>query len=99
MTKNSSTDCLRDKLRATIEAKRISRIGIEEAENKLNELIKQRKKLHAKKANVSKLDIMIEVLEEEINKITEASSNTQHGCPIDGGVGFGSGGGAGTDSG
>ena len=42
---------------------------------------------------------MIEVLGEEIDKIIEASENAQHGCPIEGGIGFGSGGGAGTDSG
>ena len=40
-----STIDLKDKLRATLEAKRIARSGIEEAEKKYNELVKQRKKL------------------------------------------------------
>jgi t-SNARE complex subunit (syntaxin) len=90
---------LKVKLRATIEAKRIARTGLEEAEKKFDELVKLRKKLKAKKQDFSRLDVMIEVLGDEIDKISEAAANAQHGCPIDGGVGFGSGGGAGTDSG
>ena len=95
---NSHID-LKVKLRATIEAKRIARTGLEEAEKKFDELVKLRKKLKSKKGDISKIDIMIEVLGDEIDKIAEASANAQHGCPIEGGVGFGSGGGAGTDSG
>jgi hypothetical protein len=90
---------LKVKLRATIEAKRIARTGIEEAEKKLDELVKLRKKLKADKKDTTRLDVMIEVLGDELDKIEEANANSQHGCPIDGGVGFGSGGGAGTDSG
>ena len=90
---------LKVKLRATIEAKRIARTGIEEAEKKLNKLIQLRKELKSKKKDTSRIDVTIEVLGDELDKIEEAKANSQHGCPIDGGVGFGSGGGAGTDSG
>lgn len=97
MTKSS--DNLKVKLRATIEAKRIARIGLEEAEKKIKDLIKLRKKLKSEKKDLTVINIMIEVLGDEIDKIIEASENAQHGCPIEGGIGFGSGGGAGTDSG
>jgi hypothetical protein len=90
---------LKVKLRATIEAKRIARIGLEEAEKKLKDLIKLRKKLKSEKKDLTVINVMIEVLGDEIDKIIEASENAQHGCPIEGGIGFGSGGGAGTDSG
>jgi len=94
-----STIDLKDKLRATLEAKRIARSGIEEAEKKYNELVKQRKKLKSKKEDVRKIDVIIEVLGEELDKLVESSNNAQHGFPIEGGNGFGSGGGAGTDAG
>ena len=94
-----STIDLKEKLRATLEAKRIARSGLEEAEKKYDDLVKQRKKLKANKEDVSKIDVKIEILGEEIDKIIEASNNAQYGCPIEGGVGFGSGGGAGTDAG
>jgi len=97
MTKLS--DDLKVKLRATIEAKRIARTGLEEAEKKFKEFIKLRKKLKLEKKDITRIDVMLEVLGDEIDKITEASENAQHGCPIEGGLGFGSGGGAGTDSG
>ena len=97
MTKSS--DHLKVKLRATLEAKRIARIGLEEAEKKIKDLIKLRKKLKSEKKDLTVINVMIEVLGEEIDKIIEASENAQHGCPIEGGIGFGSGGGAGTDSG
>ncbi len=90
---------LKLKLSAIIEAKRIARSGLEEAEKKLVFLIKERKKLMQNKKNVTKITFLIEFLEEELEKITEAASNAQHGCNIDGGVGFGSGGGSGTDAG
>ena len=95
---NSSNE-LKVKLRATIEAKRIARTGLEEAEKKFNELVKLRKKLKLAKKDLTGINVMLEVLGDEIDKITEASENAQHGCPIEGGLGFGSGGGAGTDSG
>ena len=94
----SSVD-LKVKLRATIEAKRIARTGLEEAEKKYDELVKIRKKMKSTKKDLTRIDVMIEVLGDEIDKITEAAANAQHGCPIEGGLGFGSGGGAGTDSG
>ena len=87
------------KLGAIIEAKRIARSGLEEAEKKLVLLIKERKMLREKKKDVSRINLIIEILEEELEKITEAASNAQHNCPVDGGIGFGSGGGSGTDSG
>lgn len=90
---------LKVKLRATIEAKRIARIGLEEAEKKFKELIKLRKELKSSKKDLTGINVMIEVLGDEIDKIIEASEKAQHGCPIEGGLGFGSGGGAGTDSG
>ena len=95
----NSSDDLKVKLRATIEAKRIARTGLEEAEKKFKDLINLRKKLKSEKKDLTRINIMLEVLGEEIDKITEASENAQHGCPIEGGLGFGSGGGAGTDSG
>lgn len=97
MTKSSGD--LKVKLRATIEAKRISRIGLEEAEEKFKELIKLRKKLKSEKKDLTGINVMIEVLGDEIDKIIEASEKAENGCPIEGGLGFGSGGGAGTDSG
>jgi len=97
MTKSSND--LKVKLRATIEAKRIARIGLEEAEKKFKELIKLRKELKSSKKDLTGINIMLEVLGDEIDKIIEASEKAQHGCPIEGGLGFGSGGGAGTDSG
>ena len=90
---------LKMKLGAIIEAKRIARSGLEEAEKKLVLLIKERKMLREKKKDVSRINLIIEILEEELEKITEASSNAQHNFPVDGGIGFGSGGGSGTDSG
>ena len=95
----NSSDDLKVKLRATIEAKRIARTGLEEAEKKFKDLINLRKKLKSEKKDLTIINVILEVLGEEIDKITEASENAQHGCPIEGGLGFGSGGGAGTDSG
>jgi len=95
----NSSDDLKVKLRATIEAKRIARTGLEEAEKKFKDLINLRKKLKSEKKDLTRINVILEVLGEEIDKITEASENAQHGCPIEGGLGFGSGGGAGTDSG
>jgi hypothetical protein len=94
-----SSNDLKVKLRATIEAKRIARIGLEEAERKFKELIKLRKELKSSKKDLTGINVMLEVLGDEIDKIIEASEKAQHGCPIEGGLGFGSGGGAGTDSG
>ena len=90
---------LKLKLGAIIEAKIIASSGLEEAEKKLVLLIKERKKMLQNKKNVTKITLIIQFLEEELEKITEAASNAQHGCHIDGGVGFGSGGGSGTDAG
>jgi hypothetical protein len=75
---------LRVKLRATIEAKRISRSGLDNAEERLKELRKQRK--HIKKdtkENVEYIDFLIEVLDGELNKIEEASANMQFSGPSD----------------
>lgn len=96
MPKNAD---LKQKLRATLEAKRIARTGLDSAYERLEEFNTQRERLIKEKKNVTHLDILIGVLREELDKIEEASANMQHGCNIDGGVGFGSGGGSGTDAG
>ena len=87
------------KLRATLEAKRIARSGLDNAYDKLDEWKKLRKRLRKQKKDLSNLNIKIDVMVEEIAKIEFNSANMQYGDVVDGGNGFGCGGGSGTDAG
>jgi hypothetical protein len=69
-------DDLKIKLQTFIEAKRIAKCGMEDVGKKLSELIKERKKLKKKNQYDGKLDLMIELLSEELDKILEDSNIT-----------------------
>ena len=93
----STKEDLKHKLRATIEAKKIARLSLELAWERLDELKEKRKR--ARGAEKKRLNVLIDILEKELEKIEENNSNMQYGEPIDGGIGFGSCGGAGHDNG
>lgn len=98
MTKSPDTKVyLKAKLRASLEAKKIARMNEDVANEKLEELKKKGKKLHGKAKETNK--ILVNVLEEELNKKIEAYNNMSYGSNIEGGVGYGSGGGSGNDAG
>ena len=88
---------LKLKLKATIEAKKISRLNEDVANEKLKELKKNGKKLtgKAKESN----DILVSVLHEELERKIDAYNNMSYGGNIEGGLGYGSCGGSGTDAG
>lgn len=86
------------RFKATLEANRISRLGMDNAYTKLNEFKKQLEK-EKNSGRKEWLKIVIQVLEEKMEQKEEVLANTQYGCPVDGGVGFGWGGGSGTDAG
>ena len=88
---------LRIKLKATLEAKKISRLSEDVAYERLDELKRKGKRMtgKAKESN----DIMVSVLKEELDKKLEAYNNMSYGGNIAGGIGYGSGGGSGTDAG
>lgn len=88
---------LKAKLKASLEAKKIARLNEEVAAEKLKELKRKGKKLNgiAKESN----KILVSTLEEEINKKIEARDNMSYGDTVEGGVGYGSCGGNGTDAG
>lgn len=88
---------LRIKLKATLEAKKIARLSEDVAYERLDDLKRKGKKMtgKAKESN----DIMISVLKEELDKKLEAYNNMSYGGNIEGGIGYGSGGGSGTDAG
>ena len=73
-------------------------MGIDKAYENLDELKKVRKRLKIENKDVSGLDIKIDTLEEELLRLEEAGDNMQCGGDIQGGIGFGSGGGCGTDA-
>jgi len=64
-------DDLKIKLKTFIEAKRIAKCGMEDVGKKLSELIKERKNLKKKNQYDGKLDLMIELLSDELDKILE----------------------------
>jgi hypothetical protein len=66
-------DDLKIKLQTLIEAKRIARSGLEDAEKKLSDLIKQRKNLKKNNQHDDRLDFMIQILSDELDKIIESS--------------------------
>lgn len=98
MPKKGETDA-KTKLRAKLEAKRIARSGLDNAYERLDEWNKLRKRLRKEKKDVSGLDIKIDTLEDLLDRIEENAATMQYGCPVNGGVGFGSGGGSGNDAG
>lgn len=69
-------DDLKIKLQTFIEAKRIAKCGMEDVGKKLSELIKERKNLKKKNQYDGKLDLMIQLLSEELDKILEDSNIT-----------------------
>jgi hypothetical protein len=90
-------DYLRIKMKATLEGKKIARSTEDIAYERL-ENFKERGLNLKGKAKIHN-DILIEVLEEELNKKVEAYQNMSYGGNIEGGVGYGGGGGSGTDAG
>lgn len=97
MTNPTDKEYLRLKLKATIEAKKIARLNEDVANEQLENLKKKGKKLtgKAKESN----DILVSVLEEELERKIEAYNNMSYGGNIEGGLGYGYGGGSGTDAG
>lgn len=89
---------LRLKLKATIEAKRIARMDQDKAYEKLKEFREQLKNMHDGPSK-AKMEIMVSVLHAELEKNDETYANAEYGGCIEGGCGFGSGGGSGTDAG
>ncbi len=89
---------LRLKLKATIEAKQIARMDQDKAHEKLKDLKKQLKTM---KEGVlkEKTEILVSVLHAELEKNDEVYANAEYGGSIEGGCGFGSSGGSGTDAG
>jgi hypothetical protein len=93
----SQGENLRLKLKATLEAKKIARLDQEVAYDKLKEM---KKKLPSLTGDAkAKTEIMISVLFAELEKNADTYANASYGDSIEGGCGFGSGGGAGTDAG
>lgn len=87
------------KLRAKLEAMRIARTGIDNACDKLDEWKKIRRRLKKEGKDVRNLGIKIDVLEAEIDRIEYNAANQELSGCVDGGVGYGSGGGSGNDAG
>lgn len=81
---------LKVKLRATLEVKRISRSGLNNAYEKVDEWKDLRKRLRKEKKDLTNLDFKIDLLEQEIEKIEENSVNMNFGGVVEGGNGFGS---------
>lgn len=97
MTNPTDKEYLRLKLKATIEAKKIARLNEDVANEQLENLKKKGKKLTGKAKENN--DILISVLEEELERKIEAYNNMSYGGNIEGGLGYGCGGGSGTDAG
>ena len=87
----------RTKLRAVIAAKKITRGGIDQAYTKLDDYKRLRKSLIKQKKDVCSLDIQIEALENELEKLEESIASAQLGTNIEASGGFSSGGCAGGD--
>ena len=85
------------KLRATMEAKKIARMSEDVAHEKLKRMQKNVKLMKGEKKE--KTSIMISVLHEELERKIDVYNNMQFGGCIDGGCGFGGGGGSGNDAG
>ena len=87
----------RTKLRAVIAAKKITRGGIDQAYTKLDDYKRLRKSLIKQKKDVGSLDIQIEALENELEKLEESIASAQLGTNIEASGGFSSGGCTGGD--
>ncbi len=87
----------RAKLRAVIAAKQIARGGIDQAYTKLDDYKRLKKRLSKQKKDVGSVDIQIEALENELEKLEESIASAQLGTNIEAGGGFSSGGCAGGD--
>ena len=90
-------DYLRIKMKATLEGKKIARTTENIAYERLENFKERGLKLEGKTKIYN--NILIEVLEEELNKKSEVYENMSYGGNIEGGIGYGGGGGSGTDSG
>ena len=104
MKDKSSNGDLRVKLRATLEAQRLVRLSLDDAHKKLHQLQQQTSKKQGRKAkNFKEASLytvcLAEQLQIKLEEKEEALSNMECGVPIDGGVGFGFGGGSGNDAG
>lgn len=83
---------IRLKLRATLQAKKISRLNIETAYEKLEEYEQQLRYLVKHKKSDKYLEILIEILKQELERLEDNAANMCYGGLIEGGNGFGSGG-------
>lgn len=94
-TPQEKKDDLRVKLRATIEANRVSRLGWEEAEEYLKTV---ENKLESAKGHHKKyLEVLVVVLNNKLDEKAEAAANQSLGGEIGAGGSFDSGGCAGSD--
>jgi len=85
------------KLLATIDAKRLSRLGIDAAYDQLDKLEKMLPKLYGDKK--IRVQYTIEILKNELEKTEDNAINMVHGGNIEGGQGYDGGGGSGCDAG
>ena len=98
MTKKLIKEDVRMKLKATMEGKRLARLSEEVAFEKLKELEKKLKTM-PNGENKDRQQIIYSVLREEMERKVEVDNNMQFGGVIDGGCGYGGGGGSGNDAG
>lgn len=82
----------RTRLKATLHAKRISRLNLDIAYEKLEEYEHQHRVLVKHKKTDKYLETLIDVLKQELDRLEDNAANMCHGGSIEGGVGFGSGG-------
>ena len=85
------------KLLASIDAKRLSRLGVNAAYDQLDKLEQKLPNLHGDKK--TRIEFTIEKLKEELEKIEDNAYNMVHGGNIEGGNGYGNCGGSGCDAG
>ena len=88
----------REKLKATLEGKKLSRMNEESAFKKLKELEGKLKNMQ-EGPKKERLQVVFSVLNEEMTKKVETFNNMQFGGNIEGGCGYGGGGGSGNDAG
>ena len=82
----------RIRLRAKLHAKKISRLNIEIAYEKLEDYEHTLRMLIKDKKTDLYLETLVDILKQELEKLEDNAANMCHGGAIDGGVGFGSGG-------
>ena len=88
---------LRTKLRASIDAKRISRSGLDNAYEKLEVYEKTIKRLKKSKQDTTDIDVKKEALEDELQRVEDTMANMQLGSNIEAGGGLSGGSCAGGD--